>query len=374
MDSRKDDMESMILKAAHAGFSNSQVSYGTKCLIEGNYGDAYGWFSRAIIQRHPIATFMLAWMHLHGFGCKQNIKLACEGYKSLTELGQGPNLAVAYFPLYICYRKLGDILNSNDILVRGLKNGSAECIRVLGCHEFKKGNFESSYDLLKKAGELGDSYSAYHAGTFPGKEIDIKLVRISSLSYWKGGETMGTFIMKGKILGSWQEAFEYYRTAYNISDPSNQHRKWLEILIWWMEKSFGRGEFGFLHISDDHPIENAWRCMDQKEFTEAIKFFTDSLEEGDFIGDCSLNLGFLHLFGMGVEKDLYNAHEYISRSLEHYPKDEDQKRFMLDVIHEIRKLMEENPDYWKILLDVYTIENNFDKIEHLKEIIKSKNV
>jgi len=358
-------MDKLTLKAADDGDADSQVLIGKKCLSEGKYNDAHIWFYRALLQRHPHATLQLSMMYFRGIGCRKSFGLAREGLQSLTELGTGPNLGCAYFPLYLCYLNLGEKEKADDILERGLRNNSPGCIRIIATKKNREGNSEESYKLFIKAAELGDFYSAYQAAIFPGKERNIPYLRYSSEGYWRGAKEMGSLIMRNTVIGEWRDAFSYYKKAYQLIDKENKVRSWLEKMIWWMERSFGKGEFDIV-VGED-PYQNAWIYMDQKKFKEAFESFHECIVNEQFVGDASLNSGFLYLTGLGVEYDLFYAHEYISQSMLYLNQNVSDIINIRETVMLIRDMMEEKPEMLSMLHQVYKTEGNMIKTLELEK-------
>lgn len=369
MDEEEDPVFKKTLESAKKGFSNSIVFVGNHYLAKGDYRNARFWFDRALLQRHPVAAYQIGWMIMHGLGTDPDYNLAKECFLGLTELTPGTNLEVAYYPLYCCLKHLGEHESAQDILERGDRNGASDCTRFLGCQAFKAGNREKAYEYLYKAAKAGDHYSMYYVSIFPGRVKDISFLTKSAEGYFRGAELVGHRIIRGQQIGTCEDAREHFRRALNLAPSDFENLFFLEALVWWMDFWVGKGDFSEYWLSEPDlcsPVEDGYRAMDLKNFVEAREKFNTGLILNEREGECHLNLGFLNLFGLGGERDLVRAHQYLGAATISFSRDVEENLFLNEMIINIRERLELDPGNWEALRRVYTEEGNLIKVKELE--------
>ena len=356
-------------KSASKGFANSMVFLGNHYLTKGDYENAFLWFNRALLQRHPVASFQLGWMYLHGYGVDTNYLKAKECFIGLTELTPGTNLEISYYPLYCCMKHLGEHESAQDILMRGDRNGAIDCTRVLGCQAYKMGEQEKSYEYLCKAAYAGDHYSMYYVSIFPGKERKTLLLLEAANGYYRAAELVGHKIIRGQQIGTCEDAREHFRRSLHLAPSDFENLDFLGALVWWMDFWVGRGDFSEDWLSEPvlgSLIEEAYREMELKNFEKAREIFNQSLMLEERAGECHLNLGFLFLFGLGGERDLIRAHQYLGAATISFSRDVEENLFLSKMIINIRERLELDPGNWKALHRVYSEEGNLEKVKELE--------
>ena len=257
------------------------------------------------------------------------------------------------------------------MLDQGCLNESADCFRERGRIAHLSGEKELAFHCFERGVELGDGYCCYHYSVFSGK-VNIPILRKSAeLGYWKASEHIGTLIMRGEMLGTWRDAQENFRVAYERA-PDRKRALFLKWAINWLDH-FGDGTpsddgFIFMPMMCEFPetslIEKTRMDRDSLGFglASAVVGYEIFLAAEEFVEESLYHLAHASIFGSGTpERDLIKAHEYVGRLI-HLTGDPK----LVEFIHEIREFLEDDPRNIKGLIRVYQTEGNFEKVEELK--------
>ncbi|OHT08529.1 hypothetical protein TRFO_22964 [Tritrichomonas foetus] len=264
--------------------------------IDDPYKKSFEWFEKASKSEMPAAIHNLAYAFENGFGIECNLTQAIALYHKAADIFNFPS---SQYSLAVCYENgkgvEKDWDKAIDYYIKAVKNDHVEAMWNLAiCYEQGEGvdkDLTHAVELYIQAADHGYGKAQFNLGFYHQNGYGVPCDLEKAKYYY-------TLAAENGI----SEAEYYLATIYEKNNNT-------------LEKSYD-----LYKSAADNGFSNAqykYGCILQnvkKKNNEAALYFLKSSLQGNI--EASLKLGFLYLYGEGVEIDYQKSFDLFSRSIE----------------------------------------------------------
>lgn len=274
---------------------------GTHAFQEQNFEKAKEYFTKAVELGNLTAVNNLAVMYTEGIGVPKDIKKAIELYEHGIN-SQDPN---SYYNLARIYQIQGEYEKALELLEKTVDKG----------HSYASSHVSLGWLVLELKNDVEGAKKLYQMGIDAGNETAFTYMGDLYLHHLRDEEIAKRYYEEAASKDE-KRALTILAT---MSIAEGDVNKGIEALEAAKELNYtpAMNQLGVLYV-------NGYKDLIQVDYEKAKENFQTSINFGDPIGH--LNMAFLYLNGLGVEKDENIAVEHLQQS---YQKGGDEAKEIL---------------------------------------------